>query len=92
MQVSEIQLFQILKEKVGEEQAIVLTKFIGAKIENQLTLNLNTFETNGKLELAKLKTEFYLEINKRRVETIQLLFFAVIILILISAMLVRLSL
>lgn len=91
MQVSEIQLFQILKEKVGEEQAIVLTKFIGAKIENQLTLNLNTFETNRKLELAKLKTEFYLEINKRRVETIQLLFFAVIILILISAMLVRLS-
>ncbi len=91
MQVSEIQLFQILKEKVGEEQAIVLTKFIGAKIENQLTLNLNTFDTNRKLELAKLKTEFFLEINKRRIETIQLLFFAVIILILISAMLVRLS-
>ena len=92
MQVSEIQLFQILKEKVGEEKAMVLAEFIGAKVENQLTLNLNTFETNRKLELAKLRTDFYLEINKRRVETIQLLFFTVIVLILISAMLVKLSL
>lgn len=71
---------------------MVLAEFIGAKVENQLTLNLNTFETNRKLELAKLRTDFYLEINKRRVETIQLLFFKVIVLILISAMLVKLSL
>ena len=88
MQVSEIQLFQIVKEKVGEEQAMSLTEYIEAKIESQLALKSNTLETNGKLELAKLKTGFYLEINKRRIETIQLLFFVVIVLIVISAMLV----
>lgn len=87
MQVSEIQLFQILKEKIGEEEARSLTEYVETKIENQLVLNSKDSETNRKLELLKLKTEFYLEINKRRVETIQLLFFVVIVLTLISAIL-----
>jgi hypothetical protein len=88
MQVSEIELFQILKEKVGEEQALTLTDCIGAKIQNQIILNADILETKKKSELAELRNEFYLEINKRRVETIQLLFFVVIVLILISTMLI----
>lgn len=91
MQVSEIQLFQILKEKVGEEQAKTLTEYVEAKIEKQFTSKSIISEPNRTLELSELRTEFYLEINKRRVETIQLLFVVVIVLIIISAMLVGLS-
>lgn len=91
MQVSEFQLFQILREKVGDEQAKTLAEYVETKVEYQVTLKSKNLETNSTRELLKLKTEFYLEINKRRVETIQLLFFVVIVLILISTMLVGFS-
>ncbi len=95
MEVSDIQLFQILKKKVGEQEAKTITEYIETKIEKQCNskqkLLISNFDLNRKLELSKLKTEFYLEINKSKIETIQLLFFVVIVLILISTMLVGLS-
>ena len=92
MEVSEIQLFQILREKVGDEEAKTLAEYIEAKVEKQCNskqkLLINNFDLDRKLELSKLKTEFYLEINKSKIETIKLLFFVVIVLVLISTMLV----
>jgi hypothetical protein len=92
MQVSEFQLFQILREKVGDEQAKTLAEHIRTKVEKQSNpkqkLSISNFDWDRKLELSKLKTEFYLEINKSKIETIQLLFFVVIVLVLISTMLV----
>ncbi|MEX8547534.1 MAG: hypothetical protein V5804_08035 [Mucilaginibacter sp.] len=95
MEVSDIQLFQILKEKVGEQEAKTITEYIETKIEKQpnrkseITISNADFER--RLELSKLRTEFYSEINKSKIETIQLLFFVVIVLVLISTMLIGLS-
>ncbi len=95
MQVSEIQLFQILKEKVGEEEAQTLTEYIEAKVGKQLDfkkeISPSRFNHSKNLELAQLRTEFYIEINKSKIETIKLLVFVVIILILISMILVGFS-
>lgn len=95
MQVSEIQLFQILREKVGDVEAKTLAEFVKAKIEMQSNLKsevtLSDFNLERSLELSKIRTEFNLEINKSKVETIQLLFFVVIVLVLISTMLVGFS-
>lgn len=55
MQVSEIQLFQILKEKVGEEQAKTLTEYIEAKIEKQFDLKKDILAT--KQDIADLRFE-----------------------------------
>ncbi len=62
MQVSEIQLFQILKEKVGEEQAKTLTEYVETKIEKQFELKKDVLATRQdiaelKLEMANHKSE-----------------------------------
>ncbi|MGI4751555.1 MAG: hypothetical protein ACRYFB_13060 [Janthinobacterium lividum] len=62
MQVSEIQLFQILKEKVGEEQAKTLAEYVETKIEKQFELKKDVLATKQdigelKLEMANHKSE-----------------------------------
>ncbi|MGI4021011.1 MAG: hypothetical protein ACRYFA_05855 [Janthinobacterium lividum] len=62
MEVSEIQLFQILREKVGDEQAKALTEYVETKIERQFELKKDVLATkqdinNLKLEMGELRTE-----------------------------------
>ncbi|RYE19891.1 MAG: DUF1640 domain-containing protein [Sphingobacteriaceae bacterium] len=67
MQVSEIQLFQILKEKVGEEQAKTLTEYVETKIEKQFDLKKDSLATKQdiselKIEIANVRNELKIEI------------------------------
>ncbi|WP_299287012.1 hypothetical protein [uncultured Mucilaginibacter sp.] len=62
MEVSEIQLFQILREKVGDEQAKTLAEYVENKIEKQFDLKKDVLATkqdinNLKLEMGELRTE-----------------------------------
>jgi len=62
MEVSEIELFQILKERIGEEEAKSLTQYVEAKIEKQFDLKKDVLATKQdtaelKLEMAVLRTE-----------------------------------
>ncbi len=87
MEVSEIQLFQILKDKVGEEEAKSLTEFIATKSEKQFDLEKSILAAkqniDEKLRFAELRTELLIEISKSKIETIQLLFFLAICLIIV---------
>lgn len=62
MQVSEIQLFQILKEKIGEQEAKTLTEYVETKIEKQFDLKKDVLATKQdigelKLQMANHKSE-----------------------------------
>lgn len=62
MQVSEIELFQILKDKVGEREAKTITEYIETKIEKQFDLKKDVLATKQdiadlKLEMANYKSE-----------------------------------
>lgn len=62
MAVSDIQLFQILKEKVGEQEAKTITEYIETKIEKHFELKKDILATkqdinNLKLEMGELRTE-----------------------------------
>ncbi len=72
MQVSEIQLFQILKEKVGEEQAQTLAEYVETKIEKQIDLKKDILAT--KLDLAELKGELRVEMASHKAEIIKWMF------------------
>lgn len=72
MQVSEIQLFQILKEKVGEEQAKTLTEYVEAKIEKQFDLKKDILAT--KQDLTELKGELRVEMANHKAEIIKWMF------------------
>jgi len=62
MQVSEIQLFQILKEKVGEEQAKTLTEYI----EKQFDLKKDVLAT--KQDISEIKSDLKADINSLKIE------------------------
>ncbi len=67
MQVSEIQLFQILREKVGDEQAKTLAEYVETKIEKQFDLKKDILATKQdiaelKIEIANVRNELKLEI------------------------------
>ncbi len=66
MEVSEIQLFQILKEKVGEEQAKTLTEYIETKIEKQFDLKKDVLAT--KQDLSEIKSDLKADINSLKIE------------------------
>lgn len=55
MQVSQFQLFQILREKVGDEQAKTLAEYVETKIEKQFDLKKDVLAT--KHDIAELKLE-----------------------------------
>ncbi|WP_419800432.1 hypothetical protein [Mucilaginibacter sp.] len=73
MQVSEIQLFQILKEKVGEEQAKTLTEYVEAKIEKQFEIKKDGLASKQdiaelKIEISNVRNELKLEIGDLKIE------------------------
>ena len=55
MEVSDIQLFQILKEKVGEQEAKTITEYIETKVEKQFDLKKDVLAT--KKDIADLRFE-----------------------------------
>jgi hypothetical protein len=55
MQVSEIQLFQILKEKIGEKEAQSLIEFVETKIEKEFDAKKDSLAT--KEDLANVRSD-----------------------------------
>ena len=53
--MSDIQLFQILKQKMGEQEAEALVTFVDHKIRDNNETNLNVLATKG--DIAELKVE-----------------------------------
>ena len=53
--ISDIQLFQILKQKMGEQEAEALVTFVDHKIKDNNETNLNVIATKG--DIAELKVE-----------------------------------
>ena len=47
--MSDIQLFQIIKQKLGDKEAEALVSFVDGKIKDNNTLNLNTLSTKEDL-------------------------------------------
>jgi len=66
MQVSEIELFQILKERIGEEEAKSLTQYVEAKIEKQFDLKKDVLAT--KQDLSEMKSDLKADINSLKIE------------------------
>ena len=60
--MSDIQLFQLLKQKLGEKEAEALVSFVDGKIKDNNAVNLNVLSTKGdiaevKLEIGSIKQE-----------------------------------
>lgn len=72
MEVSEIQLFQILREKVGDEQAKALTEYVETKIEKQFELKKDILAT--KQDIVELRSELKLEMANHKAEIIKWMF------------------
>lgn len=74
--ITEIQLFQFLKEKMGEKEAEALVTFIDAKIKDTAKesneQNLKVLAT--KEDLANLRTELKTDIANTKAEIIKWMF------------------
>jgi hypothetical protein len=62
--ISEIQLFTILREKVGEEQARALTEYVEAKVKAEVEASRQSLATredlaNTKVDLIKWMVGFW---------------------------------
>ena len=73
MQVAEIELYEILKTKLGEKEAKTLVEYIEAKVGKELEEKKDILATkediNGlKIEIEKVKTGMAVEIEKVRTE------------------------
>jgi len=66
MQVAEIELYEILKEKIGDKEAKTLVEYIEAKVEKKFEDKKYLLVT--KEDLANVKTELMVEIEKVRTE------------------------
>ena len=55
MQVSEIQLFQMLKEKIGEKEAQSLVEYVETKVEKEFDSKKDSLAT--KEDLANVKSD-----------------------------------
>ncbi len=73
MQVAEIELYEILKTKLGEKEAKTLVEYIEAKVGKELEEKKDILATkediNGlKIEIEKVRTGMVVEIEKVRTE------------------------
>ena len=73
MEVSDIQLFQILKDKVGEQGAKTITEFIETKVEKHFDIKKDVLATKQdisdlKIEISNVRNELKLEIADSRTE------------------------
>jgi len=69
---SEIQLFRILKEKLGEKEAEALVDFVDAKIKNGNDANLKILAT--KEDIYNLRSELQKQIVDTKAEMIKWMF------------------
>ena len=72
MQIAEIELYEILKSKVGEKEAKTLVEYIEAKVEKKFEDKKDILAT--KEDLANLKTELMVQIEKTRSDIIKWMF------------------
>lgn len=72
MYVAEIELYEILKEKVGERGAKTLVEYIEAKVEKKFEKKKDLLAT--KEDLANLKRELMVQIEKTRSDIIKWMF------------------
>lgn len=72
MQVAEIELYEILKSKVGEKEAKALVEYIEAKVEKKFVEKKDIFVT--KEDLANAKAELEIKIEKIRSDIIKWMF------------------
>jgi hypothetical protein len=68
MQVAEIELYEILKEKIGDKEAKTLVEYIEAKAEKKLQEKKDILAT--KLDVEELRTEM----QKMKAEIIKWMF------------------
>ncbi len=66
MQVAEIELYEILKSKLGEKEARTLVEYIEAKVEKKFDEKKDILAT--KEDLSNIKADLMVEIEKVRTE------------------------
>ena len=66
--MSDIQLFQILKQKMGEQEAEALVTFVDHKIKDNNESNLNILATKGNINLLKADVQLL----KQDIQTVKL--------------------
>ena len=69
---SDIQLFQILKLKMGEREAEALVTFVDNKIKENNEANLKVLATRE--DIANLRTELKVEMKEMKAEMIKWMF------------------
>jgi cytochrome c biogenesis factor len=69
---TDIQLFQILKQKLGEKEAEALVGFVDSKLRENNEANLKILAT--KEDIAKLKGELETKIAEAKADTIKWMF------------------
>jgi hypothetical protein len=57
MTVTTIDLYNILRSKIGESEAKTLVEFVEQKVQNQLKEDMNSFATKEDVHLLVLKIE-----------------------------------
>lgn len=72
MQVAEIELYEILKTKVGEKEAKTLVEYIETKLEKKFEEKKDILAT--KEDLANLRTDLMVEIERTRSDIIKWMF------------------
>jgi hypothetical protein len=57
MKVTTIDLYNILRSKIGESEAKILVEFVEQKVQSQLKEEMNSFATKEDIHLLELKIE-----------------------------------
>jgi hypothetical protein len=57
MTVTTIDLYNILRSKIGESEAKTLVEFVEQKVQSQLKEEMNSFATKDDIHLLELKIE-----------------------------------
>ena len=70
--MTDIQLFQILKEKLGEKEAEALVDFVDTKLKENNEQNLKVVAT--KEDIANLRTDLKTDIANNKAEIIKWMF------------------
>ena len=68
LQISEIQLYSILREKIGDQQAQTLTDYVESRIDRKFEKNKSILST--KSDILELKNQ----ISENKAETIKWMF------------------
>jgi hypothetical protein len=72
MQIAEIELYELLKSKLGDKEAKVLVEYIETKVDKEFTNKVDLLAT--KIDLEKLNGSLRTEIEKVKSEVIKWMF------------------